>query len=298
MTDPPLRVAILGSSIVSVALLRGLLRYPHVAVELFEARPGLLEDLPATQLSRGVTETLAALDPTLEGCLDRAGAVLSFNEVLVATGAHAGRTILPRELGGPMRLTVRRQALLSQLLAGVPHEAIHVNARVSSIQAPASLVFADGTTRHFDVIVGSDGVHGVARDHVLSGTQYNDLNSTTRPTSWFTHTTVPIARAREAMGTEFLDPNNRYRTSWIGYGGFLMANVVNHGQDVQLIVACALDRDDLGGSSPWARVLTPEEFEQRFSAFEGRACRGFVNVCSPSPLWMRTLAVAGPGSAR
>ncbi|KAI0476285.1 hypothetical protein GGR56DRAFT_693637 [Xylariaceae sp. FL0804] len=284
MAEPPLtiRVAILGGGLAGAALLRGLLKYPHIAADMYEARPAFREEGQAIAVTPVAEQMLEALSPSLRGCLDRAGAVRTTIETRRATGPEAGRRLLPdvedHLLDARSQLrTVSPQALMHELLRGVPPRQVHTNARIASIAEPPTpnnssggpngggggggvlLTFADGTRKRYDAMVGADGIHGVSRRHVLghdNGDDDDDAAALAAPEPtgvWSLPVVVPLARAREAMGggpggSEFLDPRRGPRqVSWVGDGFVLQQALVDGGDEVEVSVSVRHDRSDGGG---------------------------------------------------
>lgn len=299
--SPTIRVAILGGGLAGVAVLRGLLKLPHLVVDIYESRPVFRDEAPAVQLSPATQEALRLLDPALENCLDRAGGVYSSTELRVAAGPDAGLPIPVRGFSDRDKRTVGRQALLNQLLEGIPPRCIHVNTRITSIEngppqtsretgsspnrgygGGSFLNFADGTRKHYDVVIGADGVHGIVRSHVLGP---NDPAVEPEPSGfWGLHAEVPMAKAQEEMGgIEFLDPTNPSRTGWIGDGTFMLHNILSGGQEVQIVIGAKMDERERQGTAYgtdafWAKLFTPNEFERIFAGNQGEACKGMIRV--------------------
>ena len=70
--------------------------------------------------------------------------------------------------------TVHRAKFLEEFVALVPKEVAHFGKRLVWIEegeaggsAPLVLHFKDGTTAEADCVIGADGVHSVARKHIL-----------------------------------------------------------------------------------------------------------------------------------
>ncbi|RYO94137.1 hypothetical protein DL764_007887 [Monosporascus ibericus] len=270
------RVAILGGDLAGILLLRGLLRYPHIVVDIYDSdstfsKDGLAFDFPYT-----VQKALYAIDPSLNQCLDRAGAVTRY----------------PPDLYRPNRI-VGRPELLSQLTADLPQHAVHLKAQVTSIRDDNGregvvLAFADGSQKRYDVLVGSDGNDGLSRKYVLGA---DNPNLQLKHTGfWSLHLQVPIERAQEAMGTEFLDHYKPKQVRWVSDGVFMQHDLLNNGRDVQVAVYAQLDPTQLGPrcsetsqltpdelKSSMA-LLTPEEFEELFSNLKSEACKGIVKL--------------------
>lgn len=274
-----IRVAVVGGGLASAALLRGLLRYSHIAADLYEARPSFKEDLPGLDLSPLSQVVLHAIDPSTDACLDRAGAVYTTSEVRIATGPLAGQRVrLNDQISGGKR-TVGRQALLSELLSGIPPRMVHLNTRVTSIleSSPGhglTLTFSDGSQKKYDVVIGADGVRGTTRNHVLGS---GDLAQSPKTTGvWSLPIKVSTDRARQMIGTEVLDPRNPRRITWIGDGTMMQHGPLSSGREVQVTTAATCD--GTAGEFSWVKLFTPDEFEKIFSSNHCSPCQGMTKV--------------------
>ncbi|KAK8005676.1 FAD/NAD(P)-binding domain-containing protein [Apiospora arundinis] len=310
-----LRVAIIGGGLGGAALLRGLMRYPHIAAELYDARPQFRDEGPALDLSEGHQEVLRALDPALDACLDRAGAVYSSVALCtVGTATTPHRAVDLSGLPIPGRRTVGRQALLEEILVDVPPYQLHPNTPIVAVSGAsetevggggAYLEFVDGTRRRYDVVIGADGTSSLARSFVISGNG-SGSNSTTdeedpahklMPSgSWTLPLEVPLARAQQAMGgAAYLDPLNPCRAGWVGDGTFMQHDFINHGRDVQISLSAVLpppSTDTRPGANvgpSWAKLFTPEEFEATFAQNRSPACQGMVKLVQS----VYTIQIAG-----
>ncbi|KAK8098840.1 uncharacterized protein PG998_012081 [Apiospora kogelbergensis] len=317
-TSHVLRVAIIGGGLGAAALLRGLLRYPHIAAELYDARPQFRDEGPALDLSEAHQEVLRAIDPGLDACLDRAGAVYSSVALCVGTATTPHRAVDVSGLPIPGRRTVGRQALLDEMLVDVPPYQLHTNTPIVAVSAAAEtdvgggaayLEFVDGTRRRYDVVIGADGTHSLARAYAISGQGSGatgpDEDPAHKPVpagSWTIPLEVPLARAQQAMGgAAYLDPQNPCRAGWIGDGIFMQHDFVNHGRDVQISLSAMLPPPSstngrTGSSHPsaaagpsWAKLFTTEEFEATFAQNRSPACRGMVKLVQS----VYTIQIAG-----
>jgi salicylate hydroxylase len=289
-TSSTIRVAIVGGGLAGALLIRGLLRYPHIAVDLYEPRPSPREEGPGIDVSDTSQDVLQAIDPALDSCLGRAGTVYSTSELRIATGPHAGQTIDTKGSATQARRSVGWQAYLAEVLAGVPPHMIHTNASLSSIVEASVgggliLTFSNGVQKKYDVVIGADGIRGKARAHVAGP---DDPARNPKPTGfWGLPIQVPLQRAQQFMGAGLLDPNNRARVFWIGDGTLLQHNYLNGGRDVQIMAAAKLDNTDQDFT--WAKLFTPDEFEDMFSQHTSQDCQGMIKVWKPGPDRTHTL---------
>ncbi|KAI0542784.1 hypothetical protein GGR58DRAFT_452018 [Xylaria digitata] len=291
MIDPhsTIRVAIVGGGIGAAALLRGLLRYSHIAADIYESRPSFKEEGHAITLTAAAEEILLKLDPSLDDCLSRADAVYASTEFRIASGPYAGQLVDYPSLQDYRERMVDPQKLLDELLRGTPPRMIHANSRISSITevSPGGgviLNFVGGTQKKYDIVVGADGVHGITREFVLEA---DDPALRPQHTGvWRLPIKVPYKRALDAMGSEFLDPHRPCQTSWIGDGIFLQHDFMGAEKDVHITAYAANS-----GYSPqgWASLLTPEEFGAVFANVPLPVCRGMVNLIKS----LYTVQIAG-----
>ncbi|KAI1137633.1 FAD/NAD(P)-binding domain-containing protein [Hypoxylon sp. FL0543] len=279
-----IRVAIIGGGLAGAILLRGLLRYPHIAADLYESRPALRDDGPGLAFASSTRAVLSAIDPELEQCLNRSGAVALTSETRMASGPHAGREIDIIEFGENSKKSVSRQAFLTEMLNGIPPHLMHPGTRIVSVTELSSgqglsLKFADGSQKEYDIVIGADGTHGFTRQLVLGADE-----TLVRPHStgfWGLSLTVPLLRAQNSMGTQYLDPSNPRQIIYVGDGITMAHDFVDNGSAVQIAVYGKADEveeeDEISGPS-WARLFTPDEFQEMFANIRLPVCRGMVDL--------------------
>lgn len=286
MSNSPsaIRVAIIGGGLAGAALLRGLLRYPHLTIDMYEPRPTFRDEGPGLAFTSRAQYILAAIDPELEYCLDRAGAVLTTTETRVAAGPHVGKEIEINGFGEGCKKNVSRQAFLAEMLDCVPSHMMHPGTRIAFVtELPSAqgllLTFADGSTKKYDVVIGADGTHGFTRQLVLGSD-----GSLVQPHStgfWGLLIKVPLQRAQQLMGTQSLDPSNPRHVGWIGDGTTIIYDLLDNGNEVQIIVFGKEDdiEEEDGLSEPsWAKLFTPDEFREAFSSNRVPVCQGTIDV--------------------
>lgn len=284
-----IRVAIIGGGLAGAALLRGLLRYPHISVHMYESRPAFREEGPGLAFTTSTQSMLAAIDPELERCLDRAGAVQTSFEIRTASGPHTGQKIEVNGLGARSKKIVSRQAFLTEMLNGVPPRMMHPGARIASVMnlSPEQgllLIFEDGSQKKYDIVVGADGTHGFTRQLVFGDDEY-----LVRPHStgfWSLPIKVPLRRAQQAMGSRYIDPRNPRQIGWVGDGTGMIHNLLDNGTEVEIVVYGNMDdiveEDGFSGPS-WAKLFTPDEFQDMFASNQLPVCQGMVDVSDPIP---------------
>ncbi|KAI0886401.1 FAD/NAD(P)-binding domain-containing protein [Annulohypoxylon maeteangense] len=279
-----IRIAIIGGSLASVAVLRGLLRHPHISVDMYEPRPAFRDEGPGLSLTTTMQAMLAAIDPELERCLDRAGAILTTPEIRVAAGPHAGREIKVNGHGPRCKKNVSRQAFLTEMLNGVPPRMMHPSTRITSVTESSSgqgllLTFADGTQMMYDIVIGADGLHGFTR-RLIFGDDQSLVEP--RPTGfWSLPVKVPLMRAQQAMGAQYLDPMNPYQGGWIGDGFSMIYNLLDNGNEVEIVICGKTDgtgEEDGQSGAQWAKLFTPDEFQELFANNQMPVCQGMVDL--------------------
>jgi salicylate hydroxylase len=274
-----IRVAIVGGGLAGIALLRGLLRYSHIAADIYEARPSFKEERPGLNLSPLAQAVLRAIDPSIDTCLDRAGAVYTTSEVRMATGPFSGQRIDSACPSTDGKRSVGRQNLLTELLSAIPPRMVHLNTRVTSILEASpgnglTLTLSDGSQKRYDVVIGSDGVHGKTRNFVIGP---DDPAQDPKSSGfWGLPVKVSFDRARQLIGSDVLDARHPRQITWIGDGTTMQQDVMNNGNDVQITITAKYDSADEEFS--WAKLFTPEEFEQIFANNDCPPCQGIVKV--------------------
>ncbi|KAI1212089.1 FAD/NAD(P)-binding domain-containing protein [Annulohypoxylon truncatum] len=284
-SSPTIRVAIIGGGLVGAAVLRGLLRYPHIAVDLYESRPAFRDEGPGLTLNTKMQAMLAAIDPELERCLDRAGAVLTTPVIRMAAGPHSGRQIEVNGHGPRCKKNVSRQAFLTEMLNGVPPQMIHLGARITSVTDSACghgllMTFADGTHLTYDIVIGADGIHGFTR-RLIFGADESLIKP--RPTGfWSLPVKVPLLRAQHAMGAQHLDPMNPIQGGFIGDGWSMIYNLLDNGSEVEIVVCGKTEErggeEDGQSGAQWATLFTPDEFQELFASNQIPVVQGMVDL--------------------
>lgn len=131
------------------------------------------------------------------------------------------------------RISVPRASLLKELLAHLPEKILHANMKLTSIdQGPdgVDVTFEDGSTRHFDAVIGADGVGGHVRGHVLPDQEHSSPAG-----FWDCWGIFPSEKVRESVDEEYLRPGQQY--AFTADGALLLYALVAGGTMVQAIIS-------------------------------------------------------------
>ncbi|WP_028661623.1 FAD-dependent monooxygenase [Saccharomonospora saliphila] len=164
---PGLRVAVVGAGIGGLTAVAALKRH-GVRCDVYEQAEHLREVGAGLQLA-----------PNASGVLHRLGLAEPLRRVAVRpaavemrrwdTGTLLGRTELgdacERRFAAPY-LTVHRADLHRILATACPEGSLHLGSRCTEVvehDEGVQLRFADGSSRHADVVIGADGIHSAVR---------------------------------------------------------------------------------------------------------------------------------------
>ncbi|KAI0802812.1 salicylate hydroxylase [Xylaria sp. FL0064] len=167
-----MRVTIIGGGLSGVSVASLLITNPHFEIEVYESKE-FSERGATVGLSRSALTALEQILPAaVDTLVEKAGAVLTeLIRVMVRSGPNKGEFLFEIPNMKP-RISVSRASLLKELLAQLPEEILHANMKLTSIdQGPSGvdITFEDGTTHHFDAVIGADGISSHVRDHILAG---------------------------------------------------------------------------------------------------------------------------------
>jgi salicylate hydroxylase len=171
---------------------------------------------------------------------------------------------------------VHRAAFLKELLEPVPRENMHASKKIVEIKEAEDggvlLHFKDGSKEHFDALIGADGIHGYARQHIL-GAGHPALKPVFAG-FWDCRFLVPIERARKALGEEYFEEERVY--NWVGDGGMFLHGIVNNGELVQCIAAVA---DEDWSPAEWKRDLDKNTLKKFFAHWTNSPiAKGMIEV--------------------
>ncbi|KAF3762120.1 FAD/NAD(P)-binding domain-containing protein [Cryphonectria parasitica EP155] len=256
-----IRIAVSGGGLAGATLLHGRLNYPQLDVHIFESAESFNEAGAAIGVARNALTALDLIGSSAPKCLERAGA-MPMNGVRFMLGqgeATHGKRVVS---------IVHRAAFLRELLAEISPERLHSSKKLKTIEKKGSeesilLHFTDGTTHECDVLVGADSIHSTVRKFILGE---NDPAASPRNTgTWTIMALKPAAQAKPSFGDGPIDEAREY--SWLGDGEFLMHNMFNQGQMIQLIVAA--HEAGAEDSDRWQRTVSVDELKDLYKGFPG-----------------------------
>ncbi|KAI0834593.1 FAD/NAD(P)-binding domain-containing protein [Hypoxylon sp. FL0890] len=178
MSQNRVKVAIAGGGIAGLALAAGLVKKPHIDVQVYESVPVYNDVGAGLALHLNAIKAMALIGPEVrEAYFDKALSMGEENqematEVILGQGPHKGQLVA--ELGRAKgRKTVSRADLLDGFLTLIPKERISFGKKLVSINETSSdkhgvhLMFQDGTEATADCLLGADGIHSVTRSYLL-----------------------------------------------------------------------------------------------------------------------------------
>ncbi|MEU6008148.1 FAD-dependent monooxygenase [Streptomyces sp. NPDC047453] len=169
---PQTRVAVAGAGIAGLTFAAALHR-AGIDCHLYEQAEHLTEVGAGVQVAPNATRLLHRL-----GLRDRLRSVAVAPQAIEMRRWDDGRLLQRTPLGNLCRrrfgvpyYAVHRADLHSSLLSLVPPDRVHLGARLDAVTQDADearLHLSDGTTVTADLVVGADGIHSIAREHIVA----------------------------------------------------------------------------------------------------------------------------------
>ncbi|KAL9107051.1 MAG: hypothetical protein Q9227_007997 [Pyrenula ochraceoflavens] len=266
-----IRIAINGGGLAGACLIHALLPYEHLDVHIFESAPAFKESGMAIGIARNALSALDLIGPLAAQCLERAGAVPMVGvRFMLAQGEGMGNMIdETKEEATGKRVTsiVHRAAFLRELLVSVPKERMHADKRLEKVDhnsnGSITLRFADESDHECDILIGADGIHSTVRKIILGK---DDAAASPRNTgSWCIMTLKPYTEARAKIGEQLVNIDDAREYSWIGDTSYILHNVLQQGELVQLVVAS--HEKEAENSDKWTRTVSADELRKMYAAW-------------------------------
>ncbi|KAI9897937.1 hypothetical protein N3K66_006297 [Trichothecium roseum] len=111
-----------------------------------------------------------------------------------------------------------------------------------------------------DILIGAEGIHSTVSKHILGE---NDAATHPKNAGWWAIMALKAYElARASIGSGPVNIEDAREHMWIGDNTYLMHNVLNHGQIVQLILSVRDDRPE--SSTLWHLMISKEEIKNQF----------------------------------
>lgn len=172
-----IKVAVVGGGMGGLCMAIGLLKHPHIQVQVYEAAHKFSEIGAGVAFGPNAQRALKIIGPDLEQAYLRQVTHNTWKEMKntwfeyrYGMGPKEGELIAaPKNETG--QSTVHRAKFLDEFVALVPKEICHFGKRLEQIEedetSGVKLHFKDGTTATADAVIGADGVHSIIRTHLL-----------------------------------------------------------------------------------------------------------------------------------
>ena len=275
---PSLSVAIIGGGISGICTAIGLMRYPHITVNIYEAAPEFVEIGAGLLLGPNAVRALKCISPEVHeayvrlqtGNLDPKHKN-TWYDFVYATGTHAGKKIcsVKSETG---QSSVHRGKLLQALVSLIPPEIAHLGKRTKSIEQSVegtTIFFEDGTSAQADCVVGADGVHSPCRKAVFPET-WKDYEPVFTGVVGY-RGLLPMAEACKAMGDELA--MNSF--TFCGQDCVTASFPIDFGATFNLIATKWSPKEWKG---PWVQTTDFNEIKEVFSDWPPETFR-LLKVC-------------------
>ncbi|KAI8631538.1 salicylate hydroxylase [Xylariaceae sp. FL1651] len=252
-----MRIAIIGGGLAGVSLANLLVRNPQLQIRVYESKE-FSERGASVGLGRSALKALDRILPeAVDTLVQNAGAVPTESiQVIVGSGPYSGELLFELPNYKP-RISVPRAALLKELLSRLPQDILHANMKLTCIHhdaTGATLTFENGTTSHFDAVIGADGIDSFVRGYVVSEQEHHSS-----PAGFWDHLAfVPIEHVRGKVPDELLNPGQQY--ALVADGAQFLYGFAAGGTMIHAIISSVYEQVTIGGAR--MHVLSDAEKEQ------------------------------------
>ncbi|KAI0189055.1 FAD/NAD(P)-binding domain-containing protein [Astrocystis sublimbata] len=270
-----IRIGIIGGGLAGLTTAIALTKHQHLDVHVYESAPEFTERGAGIGLSPLALEALDDIIPSaVELLKTKAGAVeADAARLVIGSGPSAGALVA--DLEESAGLTLSRAPLLQTLLSLLPKDKLHAGKRLQSLEQSVSEVvvaFEDGTSAHFDAVVGADGIFSSVRKYLFIEEWEEHAAS---PAGWWDcRRLVPFEKAKEVLGEESFKVDRQY--AWLGDGAAMLHGLVENKTMVQCIIAVV----DKSFSVDRKREVTRESLRDALPASwdQGPVAKGMVEL--------------------
>jgi salicylate hydroxylase len=297
----PLRIAIIGGGIGGLSLLLGILQHtdPKIVVpHLFESAAVFSEIGAGVGFGPNSVRAMRVISPKLWESYDRIAAdseMIKINGQMKAQWHQFhmgmdGRNGNSLKAGDKIahiyndnkKKNVHRATFLDEMIkllpGGTGEGFVTFKKRctdIDELEDGVKIHFADGTTEHFDAVIGCDGVKSRVRKILLG----DSMDIEPRFTGKYAYRgLVPVADAKKAVG----DLAERSHMFW-GYGGHLVDFPIDKGETLN-IVAFQTKKDGKWEHEEWVIPGTTEQALEDFKDWSSPVRDLIANLKSPN-IW-------------
>lgn len=300
-TPQPLHLAIIGGGIGGLSLLLGILQHadPEIVIpHLFESAAVFSEIGAGVGFGPNSVRAMKVISPQLWESYDR---IAADSEMIMINGKMKaqwhqfhmgmdGRNVNSLKAGDQIahiyndnkKKNVHRATFLDEMIkllpGGTGEGFVSFKKRctdIDEVEDGVSIRFADGTTEHFDAVIGCDGVKSRVRKILLGDSKDIEPRFTGK---YAYRGLIPMETAKKAVG----NLAERSHMFW-GYGGHLVDFPIDKGATLN-VVAFQTKKDGKWEHDDWVIPGTTEQALEDFKDWSQPVRNLISNLKSPS-IW-------------
>jgi salicylate hydroxylase len=298
----PIRIAIAGGGIAGLCLTIGLLRYPQIQIQIYEAAAKFSEIGAGVAFGINAQRALWLLDPRIKGAYEKIGTSNVSSNVhadqekstyfKIQLGidhkdgkAKAGDAICEVMCQGGFS-SVHRANFLDEMVALLPDEVRSNNVsfghKVVSVKdgekgKGVALNFANGSTATADVLIGCDGIKSEIRKIVL-GRDSPEAHATFTG-KYAYRGLIPMSKAAATLGDSLARNSQHYH----GYDGHVLTFPIEKEKTMN-VVAFRTKRDGEWKDEEWVKPVEREEMERDFKGW-GSNVQAILRMMEKCDIW-------------